>query len=246
MVMGVKEHYEHHLGNFYSWMIGDLRSKVDSFSRFLSQQGIIANHGDLAADLAAGHGIQSLALAELGYKVIAIDFNHQLLQELVANAHSHSVEITAINDDIRNVAQQIHNAALITCCGDTVTHLDNLTDIRKLSASVFAALRPGGKAIFSFRDYATPLLGDRRFIPVKSDENRILTCILDYNSDSVTVTDLLLERTEAGWHQSVSSYSKVRLDRNTFISILTGEGFEIELNDFVSNMITVLAVKPAS
>ena len=242
--MGVKEHYQNHLGNFYSWMAGDLRMKVDAFSHFLAQQGLLANDGDLAVELGAGHGIQSLALAELGFKVIAIDFSHQLLQELKTNARSHSVEITVINDDIRNVAELVHNAALIACCGDTITHLDDVADIRKLVASIFAALKPDGRAVFSFRDYTTPLLGDQRFIPVKSDETRILTCILDYHAESVTVTDLLQERTETGWRQSVSSYNKVRLARNTFISMLEAEGFDVEFNELVSQMIVVQALKP--
>jgi hypothetical protein len=51
-----------------------------------------------------------------------------------------------------------------------------------------------------------------RFIPVRSDDSRILTCVLEEQGDEfVAVHDLLHERRETGWAMSVSSYRKVRL-----------------------------------
>jgi hypothetical protein len=54
-----------------------------------------------------------------------------------------------------------------------------------------------------FRDYAKPLQGDVRFIHVKSDEERILTCVLEYEESFVRVTDLLYEKTDGTWTQKV-------------------------------------------
>jgi hypothetical protein len=44
------------------------------------------------------------------------------------------------------------------------------------------------------------------------DDSRILTCFLEYSATSVTVHDLLHERTSAGWTRRVSSYPKLRLN----------------------------------
>lgn len=242
--MRVKEHYDKHLGNFYSWMAGDFQTKVKEFHQFLNEHHLAAAYGDVAVDLGAGNGIQSLALAESGFDVIAIDFNRQLLDELIANTRSRTV--TVINDDIRNFHVHARNVALICCCGDTITHLDNLDDIAQLTKRIFAALKPGGHAIFSFRDYSLALQGSARFIPVKSDDNRILTCVLDYHADSVTVTDLLHERVAGVWRQSVSSYEKVRLDQDVFIQNLGRDGFVINLNKTIGRMITVLASRPSA
>jgi 2-polyprenyl-3-methyl-5-hydroxy-6-metoxy-1,4-benzoquinol methylase len=41
-----------------------------------------------AIDLGAGYGIQSIALANLGFRVRAVDFNRQLLEELSVNKKS--------------------------------------------------------------------------------------------------------------------------------------------------------------
>lgn len=48
--------------------------------------------------------------------------------------------------------------------------------------------------LLSFRDYSVPLQDEKRFIPVRSDEGRILTCFLEYSEDSVLVHDILHER----------------------------------------------------
>ncbi len=84
--MNVKQHYDQHLGNFYSWMTGNFEVAVaQQMEVFRNFQLIPATTGK-CLDLGAGHGIQSVALARLGFQVKAIDFNRQLLEELKENA----------------------------------------------------------------------------------------------------------------------------------------------------------------
>lgn len=239
--MSAKEHYDNHLGNFYGWMVGDISGKITDFKDFLVDHGLVAMHEEVAVDLGAGNGIQSIALAQCGYHVIAIDFNAQLLDELSKNASN--LKVTMVNDDLRNVGQHAHNAAVVCCCGDTITHLESAEHIEQLLTEIYKALKPLGRAIFSFRDYSMTLEGVQRFIPVKSDENRILTCVLEFESEAVNVTDLLYERRGGAWSQSVSSYKKVRLKRSAFVEMLKRAGFKVALNDIVNRLITVIAIK---
>jgi SAM-dependent methyltransferase len=239
--MDVKEHYDKHLGHFYSWMTGDLSTKVDEFLDFLVSHNIKAQPGDVAVDLGAGNGIQTVALAKRGFAVVAIDFNKQLLHELAVNTKAYPVSVVA--DDLRNVRLHASDASVVCCCGDTLTHLHSKEDISRLITGIYDVLRPGGKAIFSFRDYSVPLQGVQRFIPVKSDADRILTCVLDYGDEFVTVTDLLNEREGEAWHQKVSSYQKVRLGRTDFIAMLRETGFRVDLDTVISRMITIVVVR---
>ena len=239
--MGAKEHYDNHLGNFYAWMVGDVFAMANDFQEFLNDRNIRSQHLDIAVDLGAGNGIQTIALARNGFKVIAIDFNKQLLNELTT--HTQHDAVVVVNDNILNVRRHAHSAAVVTCCGDTITHLDSQADIEQLVADIYDVLKPGGKAVFSFRDYSGTLEGIQRFIPVKSDENRILTCVLDYLADSVVVTDLLYERIGGVWRQSVSSYQKIRVNRDTFVSTLERVGFAIEMNALANRLITVIAAR---
>jgi 2-polyprenyl-3-methyl-5-hydroxy-6-metoxy-1,4-benzoquinol methylase len=116
------------------------------------------NHFDsgISNDVWAGHGILKIALAEIGFYVNTIDFNKQLLDELKSNINNHLVEV--YNDDIRIIARYSElKPELIICCGDTLTHLESLTEIDTLISDSFAALVPRGRIILTFRDYSTEL-----------------------------------------------------------------------------------------
>jgi SAM-dependent methyltransferase len=240
--MTVKEHYDKHLANFYSWMTGNVDRKKQEFKKFLTDKGINPQTNKIAIDLGAGHGLQSIPLAESGFQVLAVDFNQQLLNELKANANG--LPITTKIADIRNVNHFLKDkAALIVCCGDTLSHLDNKPEIEKFMADISNSLENGGKLILSFRDYSKKLTGTNRFIPVKSDDTKILTCILDYENEFVNVTDLLHEKTNDGWIQKVSSYRKVRLLPNEIEELLQKNNFEIEFNELVNGLTTMIATK---
>lgn len=237
----VKEHYDNHLANFYAWMTGDFQTKADEFKTFLQNNNIKPASTKIAIDLGAGHGIQSIPLAQLGFQVIAIDFNQQLLHELKANAGS--LDIKTVNDDIRNIEHFAHNPGLVVCGGDTLSHLAGKEEVKAFLQDIAQSLTTNGKLILSFRDYTTPLTGTARFIPVKSDDSRILTCILDYEDDSVNVTDLLHERIDNTWHQKVSTYKKVRLLATEITGYLETISMAINFNQPINRLTTIIATK---
>jgi len=240
--MTVKEHYDDHLGNFYSWMKGDFKVRQQEFQDFLRANNIISGSTKVAIDLGCGNGIQSVALAKTGFEVIAIDFNKQLLSELDVNRRH--LPITIIEDDIQTVKKLGYaSPELIVCWGDTLTHFESSDQVSQLIADCSSILKANGKLILSFRDYSVPLEGDRRFIPVKSDETKILTCCLDYEQERVRVTDILNYKTEKGWIQKVSSYFKVRLLPKVVESIILQNEMSIKFNGILSRMKTIIAIK---
>jgi SAM-dependent methyltransferase len=241
--MTVKEHYDNHLGYFYAWMLGDFQTKSNEFKTLLAENSIAPTHNKIAIDLGAGHGLQSIPLAEAGFEVFAVDFNQQLLNELEVNAKD--LNITIINGDIKDTKNFANQPELIVCCGDTLSHLDNKLELGNFISGIASALANNGKLMLSFRDYATALTGVNRFIPVKSDDNRILTCILDYEDELVQVTDLLYERVDGIWKQRISSYKKIRLLTNEILACLEKSGMEISFNQVVNRMTTIIAVKGA-
>ena len=95
--------------------------------------------------------------------------------------------------------------------GDTLTHLPDEAAVTELGQRVALSLAPGGRFIATFRDYTTLPTGNARFIPVRSDANRIHTCFLEEQSDHVLVHDMLYEKQGDRWSMQVSNYSKLRL-----------------------------------
>lgn len=240
--MDVKEHYDDHLADFYSWMIGDFKKAKDPFKDFYVDNEIKPKRTGLAIDLGAGNGIQSIALGEIGFIVKAVDFNDKLLSELKDKTNGLAIEL--IRDDIKNLSTFTNSSIdLIACCGDTISHLDTFEQLDKLLQDCFELLDNNGYLILTFRDYSFELTDTQRFIPVKSDEDRILTCVIDYFDDKITVTDLLHEKMDGAWIQKVSSYSKLRIRKDCVINKAEKTGFSIIENENKNRMIHLILKK---
>lgn len=240
--MTVKDHYENHLSKFYSWMTGDFETKQKEFQTFLTDNNILPVSTKNAIDLGAGHGIQSVSLSKLGFSVTAVDFSKLLLEELKVN--SAGLHIDIIEGDIKNVKPfSDKRPELIICCGDTISHLENKNEINNFLKDISDTLIKGGRTLLSFRDYSVALTGDDRFLQVKSDDSRILTCVLEYETDYVRVTDLLYEKSDAGWVKKVSSYKKVRIKTEVITQQMETNNLNIQLNNTDKGMTTLLAIK---
>jgi hypothetical protein len=127
--------------------------------------------------------------------------------------------------------------------GDTLTHLENRADVITLLQLTHQKLVSGGKLILSFRDLTAELKQEERFIPVKSDENRIFTCFLEYFPHHVMVHDLLHIRENGTWVQKVSSYPKLRLSGQEVVDLLMQQGFVGQTNETINRMIHLIAQK---
>lgn len=142
--MTVKEHYDLHLAGFYSWMTGDFEVNQQTFYQFLTDHSILPSSTKNALDLGAGHGLQSIPLARLGFRVTAIDFSSQLLDEMKRNAGGLNIHV--LNADMKNILPFAHQGIeLIVCCGDTLSHLESKEGIETLLRDISSVLVPGGK-----------------------------------------------------------------------------------------------------
>lgn len=206
----VSEHYDRLLGPIYGWMLGDPKDALDAARREVSALDL-PRQSAAAADLGAGLGFHVLALAEAGYETVALDTSADLLADLRGRAGG--LPVRTVQASL--LALRDHTASpldAILCMGDTLTHLPDRAALDVLAEAVAGVLGPGGVFCATFRDYTVPLEGDARFIPVRSDPDRTLTCFLEYGEETVTVHDLLHERSPEGWALRVSSYPKLRLD----------------------------------
>ena len=221
----VAEHYERILSPVYAWMAGGADAALEAGRSEIEALGPDLADGALAVDLGAGFGMHAIPLARAGARVIAIDSSEQLLGELKRLAGG--LPIRLVQDDLLSFRAHLNEQAdLVLCMGDTLTHLPEHTNVDFLIQEVAESLKPGGRFAISFRDYSEALLDERRFIPVRSDERRILTCFLEYEEDTVVVHDILHERAGDAWETRVSSYRKLRLSPERVIGSLESFGFE--------------------
>ncbi len=240
----VSEHYENLLAEYYSWMFGDFDAQVEANRAFFSANGIIPRKSGTAADLGAGSGFQSIALARLGFNVVAIDLSQKLLDEL--KGRSGALPVTAVRDDLLNFAAHCsHPVELCVCMGDTLPHLESFDKVAILFERVYNGLAKDGKFVMTFRNQSSELKGLDRFIPVRSDANTIFTCFLEYGSDHVQVHDLVYRRNHDAWILQKSSYRKLRIPFDWALERLKKTGFAIKTNNNDKGLTTIIAEKRA-
>jgi 2-polyprenyl-3-methyl-5-hydroxy-6-metoxy-1,4-benzoquinol methylase len=246
MAKTVDAHYADHLGPVYTWMIGDIDAAFSRSDRELDVLPLPPKAGGSAVDLGAGFGLHAIPLARRGFRVVAIDTYAPLLKELVSRKGS--LPIRTVNADL--LAFRAHTPKpmdVIVCMGDTLTHLPNQSCVESLLGDVAASLNPGGLFVATFRDYVSaPLQGDARFILVRSDEERILTCFLEYADTTVTVHDLLHQREGGSWRLRASSYPKLRLSPEWVVERLSSLGLSVRRDTAPRGMIRIAAGMPGS
>lgn len=241
-----KEHYETHLADIYAWMSGELQERVESQKVFFISNDIVPKSNKKAVDLGSGHGIQSLALTELGFDVTAVDFSRKLLDELEQKSDGKVHIIEADLTHPEDFAEKCSDAELIVCMGDTLTHLDSLGEVHNLLALIHELLKITGKTVLSFRSLGKGLKDTERFIKVKSDEGRILTCFLEDEDDKVKVNDIIHEFDGEKWNMKVSSYEKLRLTNESIKQMLTRIGFEISFESNINGMEHIISQKQSN
>jgi len=246
----VTEHYEKLLAKHYTWMYGESFDAKVAEQKLLLAQALesLRNRPQkpLAVDLGSGPGFQTIALTQLDFSpVIAIDTSTELLNELRSRASGLPVQIE--NADLLSLPSIVPagKATAIVCMGDTLTHLPSKSSVGELIREVFQALHSSGVFVVTYRDLTAELEGIDRFIPVRGDEDTIMTCFLEYeNADTVVVHDLVHTRCPSGWFLNKSSYRKLRLGVDWLRQELTTAGFVEILNGTAGRLVQVTAAKP--
>lgn len=235
----VEEHYRNLLAPIYLWMAGGIEAALaqgrEDVGPFLP-----GHPGSRAIDLGAGFGMHAIPLARNGWTVTAIDTSPVLLAEL--ERHARGLNVQAIQADLRDFRAHVSDKVdLVLCMGDTITHLQETSHVARLLEEVAGALAPGGRLVVTFRDYTRPLAGDARFVPVRSDAQRIHTCFLEEHGERMAVYDLVHERDGASWRLRVSSYAKLRIAPDWMVQAIERAGLAATLEAGPRGMIRLVA-----
>lgn len=229
----VSEHYRALLASNYTWMLGGDIEATAAGQRDLLAGLLSADRGP-AVDLGCGSGAQALALADLGYAPVhAVDPDPTLLDELRTHAAGRPDVLPRQADAVTALVDlDASSVAACVCMGDTLLHLPDRDEVLAMFREVARVLRPGGALVLTYRDLTRPLQGTARFIPVRQDGDRIMTCFLDFAAeDTVEVHDIIHTRTDAGWTMAVSSYPKLRLSADWVVEQLGAAGLAVTHHD---------------
>ncbi|WP_321495694.1 methyltransferase domain-containing protein [uncultured Desulfobacter sp.] len=238
----VKEHYENVLSDVYIWMFDGFESGLNKNTEFFKMHKVSPTRSGVAIDLGAGCGFQSIPLAKAGFTVTAVDLDNKLLSEL--ECRSDQLPIKIVQDDLVDFDKHTEgNAELIVCMTDTLCHLETKAKVLSLFEKVMTSLEESGQFILTFRDLSFELSDLDRFIPVKSDDDTVFTCFLEYEPETVKVHDLVYRKKEGNWCLSRSYYRKLRLSKEWIDEQLSNVGFTQIESTVDKGFVTVIAVK---
>lgn len=249
--MDAAAHYRNLLARHYSWMLGgDVEQLAGRDREFLEAVGISAPgsaQSGVAVDLGCGHGPQTLALADIGFgAVVGIDTSRELLGELAEHARSRPA-VRTLHADLLDGLPEVAASGpvdVVVCMRDTLLHLPNRGAVDLLLERSAAVLAPEGVLVLTYRDLTEPLEGLDRFLPVRSDADRIMLCVLDYNDpETVTVADLVYTRAGDGWDLHKSSYPKLRIAPNDIAERCLGTGLSVTHHALQANGMWLTAAR---
>jgi precorrin-6B methylase 2 len=239
----VAEHYGKVLSDVYSWMLGGFENAIHRNVEFFQKHELAPKGSGIAIDLGAGCGFQSIPLAQAGYSVTAIDLDSNLLNELRDNRGDLSINI--VQDDLANFDKAAPSCSeLIVCMTDTIVHLESKDKVKSVFSKVESNLESGGKFVLTFRDLTCELKELDRILPVKNDENIIMTCFLEYEPETVKVHDIVYKKVIGRWELFKSYYRKLRLSEKWVKDELSNYKFKkIESSVEQNGFITIIAIK---
>ncbi len=241
-----KNHYETLLAKHYVWMAGGRDNGLQAGRRMLEGLSVGPVSGEpWALDLGSGPGFHALNLARLGYRVVAVDQCATLLDQLRQGGSQDRID--AVEGDIRDPGTFSGRGPyrLILCLGDTLLHLDTVAEAARLVADAAAQLEPDGRLILSMRDYSSELRGHERFLPVRSDADKVMTVCLDYAPDHIEVHDILYSRTGQDWVLTKGSYRKLRLTQAQVIDLFVSAGLVPRQSFSLEGFLHFVADKPS-
>ena len=95
----VQDHYDHHLGPVYTWILGGFEPAIERGAAELNGIDLTRPDRALAVDLGAGFGMHAIPVARLGFNVLAVDSCAVLLDEL--EGRKGGLRVETVEADLR-------------------------------------------------------------------------------------------------------------------------------------------------
>lgn len=155
------------IAEYYTFFYRDWQTQLEREG--LGLRAIFRNKGvQRVLDTACGAGTQSVALARLGFDVVATDPSPGMLRKAQQTATEHDVldKIQFERVDFSGLMDVVEGPFdAVVCKGNALPHLVLDEDIEYAVHSFYELLRPGGILVIGMRDFG-PFMEDRpRFIP---------------------------------------------------------------------------------
>jgi glycine/sarcosine N-methyltransferase len=173
-------------------------------------------------DVACSTGFHVIMLRRLGLDAVGIDASPKMIEKARANSVTCGVTVEYILGDVTTMSKRFSEGFdLITCLGDTISHLKPRQDVKKAFQEVYKCLNPGGLFVLQARNYDHILKTQTRFMPPTGSRNgteeTIFFRLFDFLPKSLNYSVVRFRWHENRWESSAQTteiypYSKKELE----------------------------------
>ncbi|MDD3559537.1 MAG: class I SAM-dependent methyltransferase [Melioribacteraceae bacterium] len=186
----------------YNSMI-PLEKQIESKKKFF--KNFIDNKTKTAADLGAGSGADSIALAKLGLNVTAFEPSIEMLNQAEINLAKQNVEVVTHNKKISEIDESFHNSFdVVVSLGNTFANI-NRGEIELSVKKLIALMKPGGKAIIQVLNYDKILEEKERIVNITESNEKRFIRFYDFYEDKVYFNILSFQKDDFSSRQLITT-----------------------------------------
>ncbi len=200
----------------------DYEAVVDFAHQILSKEGVTPR---TAADLACGTGSTTRILAEMGYRVVAVDMSEDMLMQAYDKCADLENQPVFIHQSLQEL-KLLRGVDLAVCFLDSLDYILDPADCERAVTRVYKALNPGGVFIF---DVNTPEKLRAMDGQVFLDEDDDVYCVwrgeFDADSNICSYGMDLFQRHGENWIRSFEEHQEYAYSVQQLTSYLKNAGF---------------------
>lgn len=184
---------------------------------------------NILLDLACGTGSISEVMARLGYDVIGVDNSDEMLGMAIEKKFESGLNIQYLCQDMRKL-DMFGTVDVIICALDSINHLANLNDVRKVFEGAAFFCEMNGLFIFDVNTLYKhrKILANNTFTYETDNVYCIWENTLNAETDEVRMNLEFFEREENGlYSRSSESFSEKAYSEESIEKLLEESGFEI-------------------
>lgn len=205
----------------------DYRKRAEYFHAIIKK--FRRTDGNILLDLACGTGSISEEMAKLGYDVIGVDCSDEMLGIALDKKFDSNSNIQYLCQDMRKL-DMFGSIDITICALDSINHLANIGDVRKVFENVSFFSEPNALFIFDVNTLYKHrnVLADNTFTYETDEVYCIWENTLMSETDEVKMNLEFFELEENGlYSRSSDSFSEKAYSESDIEKLLAETGFEI-------------------
>ena len=182
-------------------------------------------------DLACSTGFHVIMFRRLGLDAVGVDASPKMIERAKANAITCGVTVEFILGDFTSLSKRFSEGFdIITCLGDTISHLRSKLEVKKAFQEIYKCLNPGGLFVLQNRNYDHLVKNRIRFSPPTGSRNgteeTLFFRLLDFNPKSIDFSIVAFHRHENRWDSTVRTAEIFPYFKNELEGLLKVVGFK--------------------